>query len=247
MRHQVRDSKGRFTRPDTETPDLFSPRVGDVMYYASLGKSQDEPVHYMPVAAEVEEIIDRRGPICRPFKHRPDYPIDLVSFKEAVNRALANNADHECFIMSDLNAAIKDFTGDRKYDFDLPKDITRPKYGIGEHVYVVHISNLVSKQLFPCKGTIIGMVFCYDEVPENRGWKYEIYYKKPASWLDIEHGSKRGTLVEHSTYVKGEMIYRDQAEAVAAIRKFQQEIADKYFYIRQKIKRLQPSFLKPKE
>jgi hypothetical protein len=164
-----------------------------------------------------------------------------------MNQALNENEEYACDQMNTIWKGYRLFNSKSKHDFAKPQNMPKPKYAIGDEVHAVEIARLLHMNVWPIKGTVIGVMYDYNAKYKDDGkacWKYVVYYQAPADWIDIEHGAKEGDIIEHDHWVNEYELYRTADEAIAALRAYQREITDKYSAIRQRLLKMKPSDVK---
>ena len=251
-----RDSKGRFCRPDTKTPDLF-PKVGDTMFHHNMVWNKGEPHHYSVKAYEVEEVLPGGGwgsYVCFPWSHRPEEPMHLERFLPAKEKAIDETTLLQLGINKDMLEDYHTLSSDSKRDklaFNQPKDFTKPKFAMGEKVWCVMVLSNIALQLCACKGVIIGAMFHYEEASVTGnlrpGWNYQIYHQRFATEKDRYYGDTPGDVLENYTWVHETEVYRDREQALKEFVQRVRSINAAYTQILNNLDTLQPEDVTQKD
>ena len=246
----MRDSKGRFCKKDTETPDMLA-AIGDVMYsghgFGHLDRMGKLPMHATVDGYKVEEFLPGGAPVCFPFPNRPDDPLHLVTLEQAKQEAIQETVRDQLIVNSDLRKGFLELSTWHEHDFSLPDKFTEPRFQIGEEVYVVEHLNMVFMQIIAFKGKVIGQMYEVDENAADTSatvryaWNYNIYWKQEANDVDIEWGEKPGSLIGRSHWIAEDSIYRCKEEAIDVFLKGAQQINQLYGDIYTKLQHLKPS------
>ena len=251
-----RDSKGRFCRPDTQTPELF-PKVGDTMFHHSMVFEGGKPHHYSVKAYEVEEVLPGGGwgaYVCFPWTHRPDEPMHLERFLPAKNKALDETTNIQMAMNADMLNDYHLLASDAKRDklaFNKPANFDAPKFNMGEKVWCVVVLSTIALQISACKGVIIGAMFHYEDSTRisnlRPGWNYQIYHQRFATEHDRYYGDTPGEVLENYTWVHETEIYRDRDLALKEFLKQARNLNSSYAQIFKDLENLTPEDVLPKD
>lgn len=244
-----RDSRGRFCKADNDTIYLPMPEIGDIMYSAEgwghLEGEEKFPPHSAVTAHKVQEIFGN-GPVCFPWEYRPNDPMYLQTFEEARKQAVSGTTRQQLLTNGGLRKSYESISECHEYDYVEPEGFTEPQFKIGDWVYAVEFLNMVYLQIIAFKGVIIGQRFEIDKdaadtsATINRGWNYEVYYKKPDEYSE----NPVGNLIEQSVWVPERSIYNIKEDAITVFLDGANRINRLYGEIFKRLETLKPEDVK---
>lgn len=244
----MRDSKGRFCRKDTDTPNL--PVQEEIGYAPGFDFVESNPPHQVVKAYRVTDYTEGGAPVCYPFANDPDRPLYLYSFSEAKTKAYEETLELELYEYGRLAKDLCLLREHQELEFKKPEGLTEPKFKVGEAVYAVMLLTGINMHLTSCKGIIIGCMYEYEESYGSSGmvlgWNYQIYHQRRATEEDRYYNSTPGEILQEYEWVPEASLFRSQEDALKLFRADVTLLHIAYDTINKKLEELKPEDLKPK-
>lgn len=184
--------------------------------------------HVVAIDAHTVEAIEDGEAVCHPYAHDRAFAVKLTDFRTARDEAYKETREFHDKAAQQINDGYDELDSMGLHDFNLPNNYTDPEWAIGDIAYVVKVRRAWWSYLDVFKGKVIGVEWYIDPEDGDPGWRYTVYYKHPATKLDIEYGAKEGDFIEEADMLLPSDLHRTAAEAAHALSLIAREIHADY-------------------